>query len=112
MAEGIQYQAEQIRSLSYSSTGATYVPIGTALVYPARIVLVQNLTDALMMFSIDGLVDNFVLPACSSFMVDITTNRVSSLDGLFLSAGQRLYVKRVGVPTTGTIYFSSFHGVR
>lgn len=111
MAEGIQLQAEPIRQILFSATGASYVPIGTALVYPARQIFLQNLTDANMMFSIDGNIDHFVIPAGGFFLSDISTNAVTP-DGFFLSKGQRIFVKRIGVPTSGSIYFTTFHGVR
>jgi len=111
MAEGIQLQAEPLRSLGYAATGAAYVEIGTSLAYPARQFIVQNLTDADMVFSIDGTNDHFVIPAYSFFLSDVSTNTVTA-DGFFLMKGSKLYVKRIGVPTTGTIYFSVFNGVR
>lgn len=109
MSETIRFNAEPIRSLAYTSTSGAYAQVGTALKYPAHQFLVQNLTDATMMFSLDGTNDHFVLPAYGFFTNDITTNRTGSNDGWYLAANARIYVKRVGVPTTGTIYLSVFH---
>ena len=111
MAEGQRFQAEPLRSLAFGAIGVNYAPIGLALSHPSRLMLIQNLTDATLMFSIDGLLDHFVLPANGYIVNDITANKVTD-DGFFLAVGQRLYVKQIGVPTSGAVYFSVFHGQR
>lgn len=95
-----------LRSLGFAATGATYVGVGTALNTPVRIVHILNTTDALMSFSWDGLVDHFVLPAGGYMVIDLTTNQGNNGGGFFLPGSKRLYVKRIGVPGSGSIYFS------
>jgi hypothetical protein len=111
MAETIRFRAEPLRSLLFSSTGAAYVAIGTPLLYPAHLFLIQNMTNALMVFSLDGINDNFVLPANGFFTSDITANQSPGSGGWYLPTGQKIFVKRIGVPTSGSLYLSVFHGV-
>lgn len=112
MAEGQQFQAEPLRSLLFSSILNTYLPIGTSIRYSARQILIQNLTDVLLIFSFDGINDHIALPQGGFYLSDITTNKIST-EGYFLATGQSVFVKYVtDVPTSGSAYFSSFHGNR
>lgn len=98
------------KELAFGDTGAAYVGVGTALTNPIRIAFIQNLTDATMQFSLDGVADNFPLPANGLMTIDFTANKTKN-DGFFLSVGDRLYVKRIGTPTSGSVYFSFVYGV-
>lgn len=109
MTLAIRLLAEPIRSLAAASIGAAYMGIGTGLDNPSRIIYVQNLTDAQVMFSLDGINDHFTLPTSGFLLLDITTNK-SLPQGCYISQGQRIYVKEVGTPTTGSVYVSSFYG--
>lgn len=109
MTLAIRLLAEPIRSLAAASIGAAYMGIGTGLNNPSRIVYIQNLTDAQLMYSLDGINDHFTLPDGGFLLLDITTNR-SLPQGCFISQGQRFYVKEVGTPTTGSVYVSTFYG--
>lgn len=105
----IRMRAEPVRSLAAASIGAAYMGVGTAINNPARMILIQNLTDESVMFSLNGVDDHFPLPASGLFILDITSN-VSLSQGFFLAQGDRLYVKQLGVPTTGSVYFTVFYG--
>lgn len=105
----IRMRAETLRSLGFASISGTYARIGTSLIHPARQILVQNLTDETVVFSFDGVNDHFVLPASGFFLSDITSNK-SIAQGWFMAEGDALYVKEVGNPTTGSVYFSVFYG--
>lgn len=110
MTLAIRLLAEPVRTLAAASIGAAYMGIGTGLDNPSRIIFVQNLTDATVMFSLDGITDHFPLPTGGFLLLDVTTNRTLS-QGCFISQGQRLYVKEEGTgPTTGSVYVSSFYG--
>jgi hypothetical protein len=74
---------------------------------PMRIVMFQNLTDALLQFSFDGLVDHFPLPPNGFYLLDIMTNQDQTDDGWFVEKGTLIFVKEIDVPTTGSIYVSS-----
>lgn len=105
----VRMLAEPVRTTAFGSISGTYIGVGTVLANPCRIMFVQNLTDATLMFSLDGVNDHFPLPANGFLVLDISSNQ-SLAQGFFMSQGQRLYVKEIGVPTTGSVYFSSFYG--
>lgn len=109
MGLSIRMLADPVRSLAFGSMSGAYMGVGTALGHPARILFVQNLTDAQLMFSLDGINDHFPLPANGYVVLDITTNQTIS-QAFYLSVGQRLYVKEIGVPSTGSVYFTVFYG--
>ena len=96
---------DTLRSLPSASIVVGYTSIGTALTKVGRIVHILNTTDAALMFSWDGRSDHFVLPAGGYMVIDLTTNQSGS-DGFFLPVGSRLYVKQIGAPSTGSVYFS------
>ena len=109
MGQAVRLQAETLRSLAFGSIGAAYTAIGTATSLPAHLIQVQNLTDAVLLFSIDGVNDHFVLPASGFILLDITTNKTET-QGFFLKQGTTFYVKESGTPTTGSVYVSVFTG--
>lgn len=109
MSVAIRLQAEPVRSLAAGVIGVGYMGVGTELEYPARIISVQNLTDATLMFSFNGVDDHFPLPADGFLLLDITGNRTVST-GFFIAESTRLYVKLIDEPTTGSVYFTSFYG--
>ena len=102
----LRFAMEPVRSVLFSATGAGYVPIGGALVKPVRIVYIQNLTDAAMMFSFDFINDHLALPASGYTVLDITAN------GLYIAEYTKIYVKRIGIPTTGSVYVSVIYGAQ
>lgn len=100
---------EPQRTLAAGSIGAAYMGVGTSLDHPARQFLIQNLTDAAVQFSFDGIEDHFPLPANGFFLSDVSSN-TSVSKAFFLAKGDRLYVKQLGTPTTGSVYFSVIYG--
>lgn len=100
---------EPLRSLAFGSIGGAYMGVGTPIEHPSRQFLVQNLTDATLLFSFDGVNDHFRLPANGFWLNDNTANRSVS-QGFFLSEGTRLYVKQDGVPTSGNVNFTVIYG--
>jgi len=110
MKNSVRIEFDEIRSLAFGSIlGGTYTAVGSALSYPARMVMIQNYTDALLMFSTDGSTDNFVLGAYSQLILDIATNKTDD-SGLYLSAGSKLYVQQEDIPLVGKVYFSVLYG--
>lgn len=93
------------RSLAFGSIVAGYTGVGTSITEAVRIFEVFNLTDALLQFSLDGVDDHFVLPSNGYKIIDVTGNMVDR-QGYYVAEGTRLYVKRIGVPTTGSVYLS------
>jgi hypothetical protein len=110
MNASIRLLAEPVRTLAFGSIVAGYTGIGTGLTNPCRIVFIQNLTDSLLMFSMDGVDDHFPLPSNGYMILDVTGNSNTNLQGFYISRGQRFYVKQIGVPTSGSVYVSAFYG--
>ena len=105
----IRLQFEPVRSLGEASIGAGYMGVGTAINNPARQIFIQNLTDVSLMFSFDGIHDHFPLPTNGFLLLDITSNKTQQ-GGFFIAEGSRLYVKEIGTPSTGSVYFSVMYG--
>lgn len=104
----IRFSPEPVRSLAAASILGTYVAVGSALANSSRQFFIQNLTNATVMFSFDGVNDHFPLPSSGFFLDDVTSNG-SVTQGWFLPQGTILYVKQVGTPSTGSVYFSVFY---
>ena len=109
-ALSIKILPEAVRSLAFGSISAAYMGIGTPLSNPSRIFLIQNLTDALLMFSFDGITDHIPVAANGFVLLDITANKTVS-QGFYIAEGTRIYVKEVDTPTSGSVYVSSFYGI-
>ena len=62
MAYNRKLKVEPIRTLAFGSIGPTYTAVGTALTNPARIFILNNLTNQNLYFSIDGTNDHFITP--------------------------------------------------
>jgi hypothetical protein len=100
---------EPVRSLAFGSIVAGYTGVGTAISNPARMLYIANLTDASLMFSFDGINDHFPLVTNGYMILDISANKTLS-GHFYLAEGDRLYVKRIGVPGSGSVYFTVFYG--
>lgn len=101
---------EVVKSVAAASIAAGYgSSIGTAFTQPMRIIFIQNLTDALVMFSFNGIDDHFPLPANGFLLLDVSSNKSVS-QAFFIAEGTRVFVKQIGVPTTGSVYVSGFYG--
>lgn len=109
MSLAVRLFPEPVRSLAFGSIIAGYTAIGTPFINPSRVFFLQNLTDATLMFSFDGVNDNFPLPASGYILIDVTTNKTVSV-GCFFAQGTVIYVKRIGIPTSGSVYLSTFYG--
>lgn len=119
MGLAIRMLAEPVRYLDAGNVAGTFraldqsgsVPATTGpLNHPIRQFFVQNYTDATLMFSLDGINDHFPLPSNGFFLSDIMSNKSTNGGAWYLAEGDILYVKQIGVPTTGTVYFSVFYG--
>ncbi len=111
MSIGKQLRAEVARSLPFGSIVAGYAAIGSATTKPSSIIHVQNFTNADIWISYDGINDHFPLAAGAFMLLDITTNHPTE-GGLFLSTGTQFYTKRIGTPTSGSVYVSLYYGKR
>lgn len=105
----IRARFEPLRTIAGTDITSDYQVVGSRLINPGRQIFVWNLTDALLMFSTNNLVDHFVLPPQSGFLSDITSNKTEAA-GLFLPTGEGIFVKQIGVPTTGSVYVTVMYG--
>lgn len=103
-----RFRAEALRSLAFGSIVAGYTAVGTSFAFPISKIYVVNNTDEILLFSFDGTTDHFILPSLGFLLLDIT---MESQVPDYLPIGARLYVKRSGVPTTGSVYLTTFYGL-
>jgi len=107
--QSIRCTPEPCHIALFGAIGAAYSVIGGLIDKPTRIMYLQNLTDATLWFSFDGVEDHLPLPANGFFLLDVTTNRTSDR-GFFLENRERIWVKQFGIPTLGGVYLTTFHG--
>ncbi len=104
----IRLYPEPLRSLAFGSIGGAYMGIGTSLSNPTRIFYLVNQTNALLLFSFDGVTDHLALPAGGFILLDVTANKALG-GGCYIAQGVRIYVKQSGVPTSGSVYLTAFY---
>jgi hypothetical protein len=110
MSLAIRFMAEPVRLLGFAAITNVYAGIMTALARPARMIIIQNTTDVLMMFSFNGVDDHIPITANGYMVLDIASNKTIS-QGFFIPEGTRFYVKHNGIaPTVGSFYVSVFFG--
>ena len=106
----IRLAAEELRAIEYDEFDDTYSAIGTPFENPIRMLNVQNLTDATMVFSLDGATDHFILPSFGFLFIDITSNKTRD-SGWFIAQESSIYVRDLlNSATTGFVYVSAFYG--
>ena len=111
MSLGIRVTWEPLRELGFAAIGPVYMGIGTRFDAPVRQVLIQNLTDVVLVFSWDGITDNFKLPKRSFYLIDVTSNGNTN-EGLYIAQNERLYVRSDGVlPTEESAVISAWGAV-
>lgn len=103
---------ETLRTVNFAAiTGTSYVGIGSALANPSHFMYIVNTTNQLLIFSLDGVNDHFVIAANSFFLPDIMTNRSDNGGSFYVAQGTRFYVRAPSVdPISGDVYLSTFYG--
>lgn len=110
---------EILRSLSAASISGspgTYLALKNGstigLLNPARIIILQNLTDQQINFSWDGVTDHMTLPSMGFILLDVTTNKTMTGGAFHVAEGQVIYAKATGSqPTTGNVYLTVLYGI-
>lgn len=110
-SRAIRLFPEPVRSLAFGSITANYAGVGTAFTEPVRILRIQNLTDALLWISFDGVNDHEAMATNSFLLLDVTANKAAE-DGCYLPDGTRIYVKRNETPTSGSVYVTVYSATR
>jgi hypothetical protein len=116
MNSAIKLLPEPLRSVSHAVIHAAgpgvYTSISAAdpaIDHPARIILLQNFTNADLMISMDGVNDHFPIPNQGFVLLDVTSNK-STTGGIFcIAEGTRFFVKQLEDPTAGSLYLSVFY---
>lgn len=101
---------ETLRSLAFGSISGTYAAVGTALIHSARVIGIDNTTDADMLVSFDGVNNHTILIAHSGKIFDFTSNRAEPVGNLELPNHTAVYVKQVSAPSMGSVYVTSLYG--
>ncbi len=102
-------RAMLVKTLGFASIGGSYTNVGSPITNSIRLPLIQNFTDAALMFSFDAVNDHFPVAAGTGFVLDVNANQNLNQSGLFLEIGTTLYVRTIGTPSTGSVYFSGFY---
>lgn len=98
---------ENLRSLAFGSISGTFAEVGPIFANPARLLKIDNSTDANVIISFDGVNNHVFIPAISSVLFDYASDRVGPEDRLEQPVGTPVYVKQEsGAPTSGHIYVS------
>lgn len=110
----IRLSCDTVRTVAFGGIGAVYAGVGTSFTKAVRIFQLQNLTDTILMFSYDGVNDNFPLAASTFVLLDVTANQSVS-QGFFMAQGSRLYVRDMtaqgfNAPTTGSVWLTVYVG--
>lgn len=96
---------DELRTLAFGSISGTYATVGAPLAYQARIICFTNTTNEDMIFSMDGVTDQVLVPAGSFKLFDITMNhRPINQDDFVFAIGTQWYVKQLTSPSSGSVY--------
>lgn len=100
-----QARVDTLRTLAFGSIGATYTAVGPPFAYQARIICFTNTTNEDMIFSMDGMTDQLIVPAFSFKLFDVTTNhRPVNMDDFVFAIGTQWYVRYTAAPSSGAVY--------
>ena len=110
MSQSTRLAVEPVRSRDFSTIIGTFLSVGDPLNHASSFIVFQNLTDAPVMVSFNGVYDNQPLPSFGGLALDVTSNK--SIEGGFYAAeGTQFYVRHLGVaPTAGKFYVTNYYG--
>lgn len=113
MAEGARLLPAPLQQLAFDGILPEGLVNVAIFANPAREVLVQNLTNKSLYFSWDGLTNQFILPACSSYALDAASNKGTS-NTASIPQGYGIWVVPLSSdtadqPTSGGVYVSYFY---
>jgi hypothetical protein len=86
--------------------------VGAPFLHDARMVLVQNFTNADLWISdipVDGF-EKFPIASRSYLLFDFASNRTDQGKSLSVAKGTQWYTSGIEDPTTGSIYLTVFYG--
>lgn len=109
MAYGIRMVPDTLRTAAFGAIGAGYTALGAVFLHPMRIISIKNMTDAILLFSFDGVTDHEVVPNEAGIVLDFCANSVNTA-GAFIGVGTQVWVKQTTAPTAGSVYMSCYYG--
>jgi hypothetical protein len=102
---------EILRTTAFGSITTSYVAVGSALLFPSRVINFQNTTDIPIFVSWDGVNDHMYIPSMSFILVDEGANKGGNADEFCAAKGTSFYIKYSGsAPTLGLFAITSFYG--
>ena len=117
MNNSIRVMCEPLRTVNnlviHNAGAGVYVSIDAvspAISHPARMILLQNLTNASLMISDDGVNAKWPISANTSMILDLTSNASTLNGGWYYPEGTRFYVAQIEDPTDGDLYLTVFYG--
>jgi hypothetical protein len=69
----------------------------------------QNFTNAVLVYSWNGIDDHFILAPESQMILDVTSNQALG-QGAYIAEGVRIYVRQDTLPSTGFTSVSALYG--
>jgi len=100
-----QARVDVLRTLAFGSIAATFTAVGGPFQYQARIICFTNTTNADVIFSMDGVTDELIVPAGSFKLFDITMNhRPVNMDDFCFAIGTQWYVRYLAATSSGAVY--------
>lgn len=105
----IRVAFETEKTLSFGSVGVGFTLIGSNFQHNIRLLVIQNLTDAILTFSFDGVNNTITLPSMGQVIFDWASDKSNIAADLMMAIGRGVWVKQSGVPTSGAVYVSAFY---
>lgn len=101
---------ETLRSIAFGAISGTYAAVGTAFVHSARVIAIDNTSDADLFLSFDGINNHLIVISHSGKIIDFSSNRTEPVGVLEIPANTIVYVKQTsGAPTLGSVYVTSMY---
>ena len=86
------------QSIVAASIGATYSLIGSVFGQGVVALLIVSTLDHTVQISLDGSIDFIPIPSLATLIIDLKSDQVA------LGGWRGVYVKQIGIPTTGSLY--------
>lgn len=90
------------RSIAAASIGASYTLVGTIFSTGVVQLFIISTLDQNVQVSLDGVADFIPIKANSQVVFDLRSDEIS------IPGSYGVYVKQIGVPTTGNLYVCGF----
>lgn len=101
----VKIRYENLRLLAFGGISGAYASVGAAFAHPVRVLKINNLTNANILISFDGVNDKDIVAANSAWIHDYGSNKTDTGGSLDQSQGERVYVKQQSAaPTLGAVY--------